>query len=250
MDRKMSDMWTPMGMMDMSVDMMQRTTQAFTDMWAGPPTAQVTERVEIVEKKPAPAGIKFPDLAIGDHEEVLIFDVLASAELTFEPNKTEAYWHVWGRTTNLDHHVLRGTFFDTVFPFPTATAPQMFAWPPPQGGPFNRPPVDPVDTKAPGYSKTQFTFEDGSTIVTVGPSIPKLDVLKGGDGQLWVTSVGVMTEGTGRYEGARALAAFNGSAYLKKMPDFATKAGRQELEEGFQVNVSINIKVIPKEHLQ
>lgn len=247
MSKNLRNTFSPKEMMTLPFDIMQRTAETFVGFLPGDDIGRSMANAPSEGK--SVSGIELPRLAIGPNEEVLIWEVLASAQLFIE-SETDAYWHVWGRTSDIQREVIDGSFFDTVFPFELATIPGISAWPRPQGGPFNRPPVDSRDTTAPGYSKTQFTFADGSTLVTVGPSIPKLALTKNGTGQLWVTSVGVMTEGTGRFAGALAMAALNGSSFMDPWPDFENPAGRKVLEDGFQVNVSINLKVIRRERLR
>src|SRR5947209_5823246 len=187
------------------------------------------------------SGIKFPDLAIGPYEEVLIFEVDGHVVLHEEQTAdADAYFHIRGKLHDLAGKNVTGEF-ETVFPFKFALAPQILTWPPTQGGPFNRPPVNGELTDGYGFSKSNFVFSDGS-LVTVGPSIPKFTLLEGGAGQLWVTSVGVTTDGSGRYANLRGMGAFNGSGYYPQAPDFSTKAGRKQLRDGFPVKVSINIK--------
>jgi hypothetical protein len=188
-------------------------------------------------------GFCFPNLVIGPLEEVLIFDVVCRASLTVE-SATDAYFHVWGNFIEINGTPIVGGTFDTVFPLKIANVSEALVWPDPQWGPFDRPPVHHTHTGPGGYSKTSFAFGDGSEIVTVGPSIPKLVVMREGPGQLWVTSVGVITGGRGRYAGAKGLCALNGSGYFPTAPDFSTPEGRQILIDGFPVKVSVNFKLI------
>jgi hypothetical protein len=188
-------------------------------------------------------GIHFPNLVIGPLEEVMIFDVVCRACLTVEDD-ADAYFHVWGNFIEINGTPIIGGTFDTVFPLKLVAVPEALVWPAPQWGPFDRPPVDGSHTTGGGFSKTSFAFGDGSEIVTVGPSIPKMAVLRDGSGQLWVTSVGVITGGRGRFAGAKGMCALNGSGYFPRAPDFATPEGRQVLIDGFSVKVSVNFKVI------
>ena len=195
------------------------------------------------------SGIEFPGLAIGPYEEVLIFEVAGHVVLhEVESPDADAYFHIKGKLHDLTGRDVKGGQFETVFPFKFDLAPQILSWPPEQGGPFDRPPVDGKLTDGYGFSKSNFVFADGS-LVTVGPSIPKFTALEGGAGQLWVTSVGVTTDGTGRFSNLRGMGAFNGSGYYPKAPDFSTRAGRKQLRDGFPVKVSINIKLIGAKHL-
>jgi hypothetical protein len=199
------------------------------------------------------SGIEYPNLTIGPYEEVLIFDVVGHVVLHEEPASRskprqtsapgyDAFWHITGKLIDVAGSLVEGGEFETVFPFRFDLAPQILTWPPQQGGPFNAPPVDGKLTDGYGFSKTNFIFPNGS-IVTVGPSIPKFVNFKNGGAQLWVTSVGVTTDGTGQFAGVRGMGAFNGSAYFAQAPDFSTEAGRKPLRDGFPVKVSINLKL-------
>lgn len=194
--------------------------------------------------------IVFPSLAIGPVEEVLIFEVVGHVVLVEQKGKDwDAFWHITGNLIDLTGMVLNGGQFETVFPFKFELAQYIPVWPARQGGPFDVPPVNGANTADFGFSKTNFIFPGGDSLVTVGPSIPKIVLLKGGAAQFWVTSVGVTTDGTGRFAGARGMGAFNGSAYFAKAPDFSTEKGRKPLREGFPVKVSINIKLVAAERL-
>lgn len=197
-------------------------------------------------------GIEYPALAIGapTDEEVYIFEVQGRVVLHEQKGASwDAFFHINGKLTDLTDTAVEGGRFETVFPLKFALAPQILTWPATQGGPFNTPPVNGTDTDGYGFSKTNFTFGDQSTLVTVGPSIAKFTKTKGGGGQLWVTSVGVTTDGTGRFARARGMGAFNGSAFYQKAFDFSTYDGRKQLRDGFAVQVSINLKVIRKDNL-
>jgi hypothetical protein len=186
-----------------------------------------------------------PELSVGPYEEVLIFNVDGRVKLHVSLHRLW-YFHITGALTNVHGKQERDSFFETVFPFDPREAPDIILrWPERQGGPFDIPPVDGAHTDKLGFSKTNFVFSDGSSIATVGPSIPKLALTRNGSSQLWVASVGVITDGTGKYAGARGLGAFNGSSFYDVSPGFEDPpSGLQQLIDGFQVKVTINLKVI------
>ena len=194
--------------------------------------------------------IDFPNLAIGPRirEEVLLFDVLGRVVLHEEVGKDwDAFFHIDGEITDVGGRCFAGGRFETVFPFKFALAPQIVTWPTVQDGPFNVPPVDGKNTDGYGFSKSNFIFGDAGSIVTVGPSIAKFTKMSDGSAQLWVTSVGVTTDGTDAFAGVRGMGAFNGSAFYGTAPDLSTYEGRAQLRAGFPVKVGINLKVIRKE---
>jgi hypothetical protein len=82
--------------------------------------------------------------------------------------------------------------------------------------------------------------------VTTGPSVPKIVKLKGGGAQLWVASVGVIAQGTGKYEDARGLSSYVGSAHFPHWP--ATPPQQlQLLAAGFPAVIAAYFKLILKE---
>jgi hypothetical protein len=196
------------------------------------------------------AGIEFPRLAIGPYEEVFVFEVAGHVVL-YEVSGPDwdAYFHINGTLLNLSGTTVDGGTFETVFPLKFSLAPQILTWPPIQGAPFVAPPVNGALTDGYGFSKSNFVLGEQGTIVTVGPSIGKFTKTKGGGAQLWVTSVGVTTYGSGRFAGVRGMGAFNGSGYYASAPDLSTSEGRKQLRDGFAVKVSINLKVIGGEDL-
>jgi hypothetical protein len=207
-----------------------------------------------LETFPTTGVLSFPDLKIGEIEEVLLFSVRGHVRLHLQDPPNPWFFHITGALTDISDNEVEGSKFETVFPFDPQVIPPNVGRFPEAGPPFDKPPVDgrytSTDTGSGGFSKTNFVFPDQSSIVTVGPSIPKLATLQGGAGQLWVASVGVIAGGDRKYRGARGLGAFNGSAYYKTAPDFTKiPQGIQELIDGFPVKVFINFKLIREDYI-
>jgi hypothetical protein len=208
-----------------------------------------------LESYPNAGNINFPAIKAGELEEVLLFSVNGRVKLHMS-DPPPWYFHIIGTLTDLQEEEIGDSRFETVFPFnPPEMLPNIGIFPS-AGPPFDRPPVDgrytSTDTHSGGFSKTNFVFpdRDHSSIVTVGPSIPKLVSLKEGAGQLWVASVAVIVGGSGKYRESRGLGAFNGSANYKKVPDFRhVPEGIQELLDGFPVKVFVNFKLIRREYI-
>ena len=182
----------------------------------------------------------------------MIFNVDGHVKLHIQGPPDDWYFQITGFLTDVNHRVGKNTKFETVFPFDPTIAPGIIAtWPPQQGCPFDGPPVDGAHTERLGFSKTNFVFSDDDSIVTVGPSIPKLALLQDSAAQLTVASVGVITDGTGKYEGGRGLGAFNGRAFFEQAPSFVDPpSGLQQLIDGFPLKVAVSIQVIQKGHLR
>jgi hypothetical protein len=222
------------------------------------PTKSITEALDRITNKlesfSTTGALSFPALKSGDIEEVLLFSVRGRVRLHVQEPPHSWFFHIIGPLTDINDREVEGSQFETVFPFDPQRISLHVGIFPQAGPPFDRPPVDgnhtSTDTGSGGFSKTNFVFPDQSSIVTVGPSIPKLTTLRGGAGQLWVASVAVIEGGTGKYQGARGQGAFNGSAYYTKAPDFSNPPdGIQELIDGFPVKVFINFKLIRREYI-
>ncbi|MGH9723406.1 MAG: hypothetical protein ACRD8O_24620 [Bryobacteraceae bacterium] len=88
--------------------------------------------------------------------------------------------------------------------------------PPKPPGPFDEPvgPVDPFNVLS--FSKGTWTFADGSSITAVGPANLHVIVYVDGASQLWVSGNQVITNGTGRFAGARGTKTVGGSSWVPK----------------------------------
>ena len=192
--------------------------------------------------------IEYPQLANGPIEQVLGFNNNETIALK-NADQPDPYFSSHGVLTDLQHRVIPGSKVETTFPVDIATLPESFQWPPKQVQPYNRPPVDFTNTTGNGYSKQAYFFNDGrDSLITVGPSLPKIAPLKGGGAQFWVGSIGVISQGTGKYEGVRGMSVYLGSAYLEVWPDSFPEQAKI-LAAGFKALVSTYFKFVPKKNV-
>jgi hypothetical protein len=186
-------------------------------------------------------GINFPRIARGPLEQVLAFTSDELIVLKGVPN--DPYFSSRGVLVDFQHNVLPGMTSQLSFPIKGLDLDDTLKWPPVQPEPFDEPPRDPTNTTGHGYSKQAYFFGGGDSLVTVGPSLPKIARLKNGGAQFWVSSIGVITQGTGKYKGARGVSAYNGSSYFETWP-----ASREEqiknLQAGFKALVSAYFKLV------
>src|SRR5215471_5761975 len=175
------------------------------------------------------ASIEFPAIAIGPVEHVLGFN--SDEQISLQGFPANPFFTVKGVITDLHADHLPGTSVETAFPLDPALLGTVTQWPDPQSQPFNQPPV-----------------ENNNTIVAVGPSLPKLTLLKNGGAQFWVSTAGVISQGTGKFEGARGEACFSGSAYFPKWPS-DQPSQIKILQAGFSVRVCRFIKYTLKQDL-
>jgi hypothetical protein len=194
-------------------------------------------------------NIEYPGITNGPVEIVLAFN--NDETIALKDHTTPApYFSSGGVLTDLRGVVLPGSKVETTFPVDPAKLPQTVVWPPVQVQPFNQPPVDNENTTGHGYSKQAYFFNGGKdSLVTVGPSLPKILRLKGGGAQFWVASIGVIAQGTGKYKGARGMSVYIGSAFLEKWP--AKDADQFELlAKGFKARVGTYFKIVLEKEQQ
>jgi hypothetical protein len=192
-------------------------------------------------------NIEYPQIANGPVEHVLAFNNDEYIALK-DPEGEHPYFSSHGVLTDLQHRVLPGSKVETTFPVDRSKLGESFLWPPQQQPPFDGPPVDNTHTTGHGYSKQAYFFGDGSSLVTVGPSLPKIGLLKGGGAQFWVASLNVVAQGTGKYAGAHGTAVYIGSAYLETWPaSFPEQAAI--LAKGFKALVGTYFKLVLAEAL-
>lgn len=192
-------------------------------------------------------GIDFSQLAIGP-EEVLLF---ASDDTIFlkVTSPTEGYFTSQAPLTDIWGRRLPGSV-EAALPVKFADLGGTTQWPKPQKSPFDQPPVDSTNVSDIGFAKNFFDFGNGNTIVTVGPSLPKLTLLKNGGAQFWESSCQAISQGTGKYEGARGLLAFVGSAYFSSFPDPSDgQKVVEKLAQGFPARLTRCIKLVRKGNL-
>jgi hypothetical protein len=131
---------------------------------------------------------------------------------------------------------------------PIVPIPESFKAPPTPPGPFDRPvppvPVVPVLS----YTKGIFKFGDGSSITAIGPAAIRVIYYVDGSAQLWISGNQIITNGTGRYQGAQGLRTVAGSTWVPadKATDL-TQAGTFSAKtiEVFRVIRSENIGAPP-----
>ncbi|HXM69914.1 MAG TPA: hypothetical protein VN970_02185 [Thermoanaerobaculia bacterium] len=193
-------------------------------------------------------GIHQQQLAQGPLEKVLAFN--DDDHIVLKGLPAAPYFSSHGKLTDLGGKPLPGSKVETAFPLPPVTPDELeqllYSWPPEQPKPYDEPPVLGDNTTPPGPSKQFYDFGDGSSIVTVGPSLPKIVRTKGGGAQFWVSSIGVISQGSGKYAGAHGLASYVGSAFFPKWPAKITEAFPL-LVKGFDVRVAIFVKLVLKQ---
>lgn len=205
-----------------------------------------------------------PGKSTGPYEEVLLFNCSVTITLEKDPKSGQQYFSSkgslhGGSLFDLSGRALPGSDVKTALPtlVTKATAPYLLTFPEEQPGPYDILPVKtgpgqpPAGEIPPGsYTKQFYDFGKGDTLVTEGPAFPKLTYLKEGGAQFWVGFIGAITQGTGKYAGAKGMGSFNGSAYFAffpppdEFPDILLT-----LEKGFPANVAVCIKVIAGDHL-
>jgi len=201
----------------------------------------------------AESNIEFQQLANGPVEKVLVFNSDDKIFLNVDdPN--QPYFHSTGEgiLTDLQGHALPGSKGLSSLPLTNPKELEdALLWPPVQQKPFNKPPVDPKTTTEIGFAKNFISFGDAenSSLATVGPSLAKILLLKGGGAQFWESSVQAICEATGKYAGARGMLVFAGSAYFPSWP-----AARDEqiklLAQGFSARLVRCFKLALKKDQQ
>lgn len=189
--------------------------------------------------------IEQPQLTIGPHEHVLAFKINEHHFLK-DADTVTPHFSNQGYFSDLHGRVLVGSSCRTGLKINISNLPETEKWPPPQPEPFDDGISEPDHTDPLGHSKQAYFFPDGSSLVTTGPSVPKIVKLKGGGAQLWVASVGVIAQGTGKYEGVRGLSSYVGSAHFPNWP--ATPPEQlQLLAAGFPAVIAAYFKLIRKD---
>ncbi|HSE19897.1 MAG TPA: hypothetical protein VLB46_22740 [Pyrinomonadaceae bacterium] len=199
----------------------------------------------VLESHEREDNIDYSRIKNGPVEHVLAFNNDEFIELKNATTKNP-YFSSRGVLTNLHHRELPGSKVETTFPVDPDKIGESFNWPPEQVEPFRKPPLDFTNTTGHGYSKQAYFFDGGSSsLVTVGPSLPKIAVLKKGGAQFWVCSIGVVTQGTGKYQGVRGASVYLGSAYLETWPK-KFEGQIKILAGGFDARVSTYFKLVFK----
>lgn len=187
------------------------------------------------------SGFEYPEIANGPVERVLAFN--SNEHIALRGPDMGPHFSSHGLLTDLRHVVIVGSRVETTFPVDPAQFGDAVKFPPEQLPPFDGPPVNQAGTTGNGFSKQAYFFPDGSSLVTAGPSLPKIVTLKNGGAQFLVGGIGVVAQGTGKYEGVRGTSVYLGSGYFAKWPD-AFPAQIQLLRAGFTVLVGAYFKVV------
>jgi len=177
-------------------------------------------------------------LVYGSEDNVILKDVGV-------PGKTP-YFASDGYLTDFSGTKLPGSQILAALPLDLATLGDTFKWPRKQQEPLGELPVDATNVSG-GFARNSFRFGDGNSIVTVGTAIAKLLPLRGGGAMFWVVSAQVVSQGTGKYEGARGIQSFSGSSHF---PNWPASPGDQVgvLAAGFQAKIHRCLKIVLKEN--
>src|ERR1700688_57844 len=213
----------------------------------------VIEAIDRIRLALGSGGYEYPDIANPPFEQVLAFNNNEDITLK-DPDEHSPlpYFSSHGVLTDLQHRVIEGSRVETTFPVDPKDLAETENFPPPQEGPpFNIPPVNNEHTTSNGYSKQAYFFPgdpEESSLVTAGPSLPKIARTKNGGALFLEGSIGVVAQGTGRFKGARGTSVYVGSGYFDKWPK-DQGAQLDLLRKGFKALVGTYFKVILKRDL-
>jgi hypothetical protein len=190
-----------------------------------------------------PGIIEYPCIRQGKET---VFAFTSDEVITLKGPKENPYFSTHGTLTDFEHRIIDGCWSQLSFPIRGLDLRSLYVWPPEQPGPFDKPEQnDPEVTSTKVYSKQAYFFDDGeSSLVTVGPSLPKVVRLKEGGAQFYVSSIGVISQGTGKYKGAEGISSYCGSAHFDNWPADEEKLF-ERLRESFKAMVSAYFKFVP-----
>lgn len=190
-------------------------------------------------------GPERPNIENGPVEIVLAFN--NDEHIALEGPDNAPYFSSHGPLTDLNGKVLPGgARVATTFPVDPTKFNETGLFPPEQDEPFDEPPVDPKETTDIRNSKQAYYFNnDEDSFVTAGPSIPKITRTKNGGAQFWVGSIGLIAQGTGKYEGCRGVATYVGSGYFDHWPNTFPEQVKL-LRKGFKALVGTYAKIVLK----
>jgi hypothetical protein len=194
------------------------------------------------------SNIEYPHLANGPVERVLAFNIKEHHVLR-DADTPHPYFSNQGYFTDLQGRVLPGSRCETSLAIDPSKIGETYEWPPAQPEPFDQPPSIFDHTDPLGHSKQAYFFGDGSSLVTTGPSVPKILRLKGGGAHLWVASAGVIAQGTGKYEGARGLSSYIGCAHFPFWPQQPADQ-LKVLAAGFEATITAYFKLVLKADIE
>ncbi|OLE53183.1 MAG: hypothetical protein AUG51_14415 [Acidobacteria bacterium 13_1_20CM_3_53_8] len=191
-------------------------------------------------------SIEYPRLSIVSAEQVLVFcseDEVVLTDVNVA-GKTP-YFASDGYLTELSGRKLQGSQILAALPVNISVLGETFKWPPVQREPFSQLPVDATNVDV-GFARNSFDFGDGNSIVSVGAALPKLLLLNDGGAMFWVTSCQLITQGTGKFAGARGIQSFAGNSYFPVWPSLP-EGQVGVLTRGFKAKIHRCIRVVLKE---
>lgn len=189
-------------------------------------------------------GPERPNIENGPVEIVLAFN--NDEHIALKGPDNAPYFSSHGPLTDLNGKVYPGTRVATTFPVDPTKFNETGLFPPEQVEPFDAPPVNPKQTTDIRNSKQAYFFNNNAdSFVTAGPSIPKITRTKDGGAQFWVGSIGLIAQGTGKYEGCRGVATYVGSGYFEHWPDTFPEQVKL-LRKGFKALVGTYAKIVLK----
>lgn len=207
-------------------------------------SSSITEALDRIAQALGGSNIRYPNIANGPVEIVLAFS--NDEHIALKGPNDAPYFSSHGPLTDVHGNVVPGTRVATTFPVDPTKFDETGIFPPPQVEPFDAPPVNPVQTDDIRNSKQAYFFnDDKDSFVTAGPSIPKIVKTKDGGAQFWVGSIGLIAQGTGKYEGCRGVATYVGSGYFDYWPD-DFPAQIKLLRKGFKALVGTYAKIVLK----
>lgn len=177
-------------------------TNAATIMIAEKGAAMIRRDAEIREKE-----CDLPPEAQSDpREEVLVRHGFAKGRVRSDGKGVTFKVDMYKINGEADGHLI-------ILSETTAQSPQELVEPPPTPDiiPFDENPIEHMETKS--FGKARYTFPDGSTLTALGVGNSNIEFLTGGDVLTSEALAMVITEGTGRYEGARGLWTANRSVF-------------------------------------
>lgn len=152
-----------------------------------------------------------PDVALTDpqREEVLIRYVIGQGQFSKDGKYIAINTQAYKLNGEPD-----GTYIGVDQPIFHNVA-ETFARPNPPLPPFDQPAGPMIQVKPLSFSKGLRTFPDGSTITAIGPANLHVVSYVDGASQFWVTSNLIITNGTGRYQGAHGVKIVGGSTWVE-----------------------------------
>jgi hypothetical protein len=87
------------------------------------------------------------------------------------------------------------------------------------GAPFEDATKGFVETGVGAWTEAEWKFANGSSIIGTGPASLQLVRLAAGDSLFLVSVAGIISEGTGRFDGARGVKTALGATYIPKGVD-------------------------------